>query len=98
MSKIIHFFIGLSLIALFGCENVGPEEPMEFELLDGPLDGLSVSEQQRFLAGDMAFNYDVFTVEKGLGPCFSAPAVQVTIQGMARVIISINLSGSVTMT
>jgi len=50
MSKIIHFFIDLSLIALFGCENVGPEEPMEFELLDGPLDGLSVSEQQRFFS------------------------------------------------
>ncbi|MBS8267100.1 thiol oxidoreductase, partial [Mesobacillus boroniphilus] len=70
MSKIIYFFIGLSLIALLGCENFGPEEPMEFELLDGPLDGLSVSEQQLFLAGDIAFNDDVFTVEKGLGPLF----------------------------
>tara|TARA_R110000851_G_scaffold164108_6_gene308234 strand:+ start:2043 stop:3242 length:1200 start_codon:yes stop_codon:yes gene_type:complete len=70
MSKIIHFFIGLSLIALFGCENLGPEEPMEFDLLDGPIDGLSISEQKRFLAGDIAFNDDVFTVENGLGPLF----------------------------
>ena len=70
MSKIGYFFLGLSLSALIGCENFGPEEPMEFELLDGPLDGLSISEQKRFLAGDIAFNDDVFTVEKGLGPIF----------------------------
>ena len=70
MSKIGYFFLGLSLSALIGCENFGPEEPMEFELLDGPLDGLSISEQKRFLAGDIAFNDDAFTVEKGLGPIF----------------------------
>lgn len=70
MSKITFVFIGLSLVFLFGCENLGPEEPMEFELLDGPVDGLSISEQKRFLAGDIAFNDDVFTVENGLGPLF----------------------------
>lgn len=70
MSKIAFVFVGLSFIFLFGCENLGPEEPMEFELLDGPIDGLSISEQKRFLAGDIAFNDDVFTVEKGLGPLF----------------------------
>ncbi|GMN11022.1 di-heme oxidoredictase family protein [Croceitalea sp. MTPC9] len=70
MSKIIYIFIGVSLLLLCGCENLGPEEPMEFELLDGPIDGLSTSEQKRFLAGDIAFNDDVFTVENGLGPLF----------------------------
>lgn len=70
MSKITFVFVGLSVILLCGCENLGPEETMEFELLDGPIDGLSISEQKRFLAGDIAFNDDVFTVENGLGPLF----------------------------
>ena len=70
MSKITFVFVGLSVILLCGCENLGPEEPMEFELLDGPIDGLSISEQKRFLAGDIAFNDDVFTIENGLGPLF----------------------------
>lgn len=68
MSKII--FIGMALILICGCEKLGPEEPMEFELLDGPINGLSPSEQKQFLAGDIAFNDDVFNVEKGLGPLF----------------------------
>lgn len=70
MSKMIYIFIGVSLLLLCSCENLGPEEPMEYELLDGPIDGLSISEQKRFLAGDIAFNDDVFTVENGLGPLF----------------------------
>lgn len=70
MSKITFVFVGLSVILFCGCENLGPEEPMEFDLLDGPIDGLSISEQKRFLAGDIAFNDDVFTIENGLGPLF----------------------------
>tara|TARA_R110001599_G_scaffold91840_2_gene240966 strand:- start:1460 stop:2659 length:1200 start_codon:yes stop_codon:yes gene_type:complete len=70
MSKIAFVFVGLSVFLFCGCENLGPEEPMEFELLDGPIDGLSISEQKRFLAGDIAFNDDVFTIENGLGPLF----------------------------
>lgn len=70
MSKIAFVFVGLSVFLFCGCENLGPEEPMEFDLLDGPIDGLSISEQKRFLAGDIAFNDDVFTVENGLGPLF----------------------------
>ena len=77
MSKIIYIFIGVSLLLLCGCENLGPEEPMEFELLDGPIDGLSTSEQKRFLAGDIA--------------------ALAAIQGMARAILSTNLSGLATM-
>lgn len=70
MSKIAYFIIGTVVVFLCSCEKLGPEEPMEFELLDGPIEGLSTSEQQRFLAGDIAFNDDVFTVENGLGPLF----------------------------
>lgn len=70
MSKIVYFIIGTVFVFLCSCEKLGPEEPPEFELLDGPVQGLSTSEQQRFLAGDIAFNDDVFTVENGLGPLF----------------------------
>ena len=41
-------------------------------LLDGPVEGLSESENLRFLRGDIAFNDDVFTPETGLGPMFVA--------------------------
>ncbi len=44
----------------------------ENELLDGPIEGLSIEEQIQFLKGDEFFNDDIFTIEKGLGPIFNA--------------------------
>ena len=32
MSKMIYIFIGVSLLLLCGCENLGPEEPMALYL------------------------------------------------------------------
>ncbi len=54
------------------CVKFEPPEPADEELLDGPVDGLSYEEQQRFLDGDETFNDEIFTVEKGLGPIFVA--------------------------
>lgn len=90
MSKITFVFVGLSVILFCGCENLGPEEPMEFDLLDGPIDGLSISEQKRFLAGDIAFNDDVFTVENGLGPLFVGTSCVSCHSGDGKAILSIN--------
>lgn len=59
------------LIGLVGCEGTAPTEVEEYELLDGPLDGLSYEESRRFVNGDVTFNDDVFTVETGLGPIFN---------------------------
>ena len=42
------------------------------EILDGPIDGLNSSEKARFLAGDFAFNDEVFSSGTGLGPTFVA--------------------------
>lgn len=59
---------------IVSCESLNdfyaPQEPEENELLDGPIEGLTHAEQIQFLAGDIAFNDDIFTVEKGLGPVF----------------------------
>lgn len=56
----------------FACEQIIPEPPAENEILDGPTQGLNTAEQVQFLAGDVAFNEEVFTVNNGLGPLFVA--------------------------
>lgn len=53
-------------------ENITPKASGEDQLLDGPVEGLSTSENQRFLAGDVAFNNEVFFSGNGLGPYFVA--------------------------
>lgn len=59
------------LISL-ACKKTGPQAAAEEELLDGPVEGLSSQEKQQFLAGDRAFNTEIFTKENGLGPIFVA--------------------------
>src|SRR5699024_11258596 len=58
-------------LLLVGCEVFAPTELEEYELLDGPIDGLSHAESRRFVAGDVAFNDQIFTAETGLGPVFT---------------------------
>ncbi len=62
----------LGVLVMVGCEKIIPEAPAESELLDGPMEGLTFAEQGQFLAGDIAFNDQIFTVETGLGPTFVA--------------------------
>ena len=73
MKKSIHFILGTFLVMLLAiaCEKTLPYTPVENELLDGPIEGLTTEQQIRFLKGDEAFG-DVFTIEKGLGPIFVA--------------------------
>lgn len=70
MKPFIITFLDLLIIILGSCEHFGPPEPEEHELLDGPIEDLTIEEQKQFLAGDIAFNDEIFTVEKGLGPVF----------------------------
>ena len=58
------------LLATVGCEEFLVSPPDENEILDGPIEGLSTTQSQIFLAGDIAFNDDVFSPETGLGPIF----------------------------
>lgn len=59
-----------ALAVLAACSKLTPEAPADDGLLDGPVEGLSAEEQLRFLAGDAAFNDEVFSSATGLGPLF----------------------------
>jgi CxxC motif-containing protein (DUF1111 family) len=54
------------------CEKFLPDAPEEYELLDGPVEGLNSEENTKFLRGDVAFNDEIFTAQTGLGPNFVA--------------------------
>ncbi|HNE28288.1 MAG: thiol oxidoreductase [Saprospiraceae bacterium] len=64
------FFSLFTIWLLVACEKTFPPLPDDAELLDGPVEGLSEAENRRFLAGDVAFNDEVFTATTGLGPLF----------------------------
>jgi CxxC motif-containing protein (DUF1111 family) len=66
---ILSFF---TVILVSSCEKLSPQSPEDDELLDGPLEGLTHSQMQQFLRGDVAFNDDIFTSQNGLGPLFVA--------------------------
>jgi CxxC motif-containing protein (DUF1111 family) len=68
----IPSLIILAGIAILSCEMVEPAAPNDYDLLDGPVAGLTESENIRFLRGDVAFNDEIFTPETGLGPLFVA--------------------------
>jgi len=71
MKKYLPSVVFFSLLLALACQKTMPSAPIEAEILDGPIDGLSVEEQIRFLSGDEAFG-EVFTVADGLGPVFVA--------------------------
>lgn len=60
------------IIGIVACQKLLPKAPPDNELLDGPVEGLSYEENRRFLAGDVAFNDEVFTSQTGLGSIFVA--------------------------
>jgi CxxC motif-containing protein (DUF1111 family) len=66
------YSIILLLVLLTSCEEFEPSAPEDYEILDGPIDGLTSSENLRFIRGDVAFNEEIFTSATGLGPLFIA--------------------------
>lgn len=58
----------LVLFFITGCTK----QPAENAILDGPVERLTGEQSQRFLAGDVAFNDNIFTKDNGLGPLFVA--------------------------
>ncbi len=63
--------MSLLVLGMVSCEKVLPGGPVDNELLDGPMSGLTIEQQNLFLKGDEAFG-EIYTVEKGLGPTFVA--------------------------
>lgn len=70
--RLLIFAIILGGILIISCERITPKVPAEDQILDGPIEGLSSAEKARFLAGDVAFNDEIFTSETGLGSVFVA--------------------------
>lgn len=66
----LFLFSLFTIWLLVACQKTFPPLPDDAELLDGPVEGLSEAENRRFLAGDVAFNDEVFTAATGLGPLF----------------------------
>jgi CxxC motif-containing protein (DUF1111 family) len=71
-TALIPCIIFACAVILNACENFEPSAPLDHDLLDGPVDGLSESENIRFFRGDVAFNDEIFTPQGGLGPLFVA--------------------------
>lgn len=63
------FLIFIGLTCVISCKKLIPEAALNEDILEGPIDGLTIEESNRFLHGDEAFG-EVFTKETGLGPIF----------------------------
>jgi CxxC motif-containing protein (DUF1111 family) len=61
-----------AVVLIQACSKFEPAAPADDELLDGPVAGLSYVQNRQFLAGDAAFNDDIFTAQTGLGSIFVA--------------------------
>ena len=70
--KKVYFITGLIVTLIcVSCEKTILEGPLDEDVLDGQLEGLSFDENLLFLKGDEAFA-EVFTSNNGLGPVFVA--------------------------
>ncbi|MDP1728519.1 MAG: di-heme oxidoredictase family protein [Bacteroidota bacterium] len=68
-----RIIIGLCCFSLIlSCSKFIPGLPPDTDILDGPVDGLTYAQNAQFLAGDKAFNDEVFNTTNGLGPIFVA--------------------------
>ena len=69
---LIVFGVVLAIATYVSCSKILPKAPADDSLLDGPVEGLTPEQNALFIAGDVAFNDDVFTPATGLGPVFVA--------------------------
>lgn len=74
MKKIYLVILTLvtAVILIQACSKLQPAAPADDEILDGPVDGLTYEQNRLFLAGDVAFNDEMFTEQTGLGSIFVA--------------------------
>lgn len=75
MSRKQLFVLSLIIVIICGlvaCEKLLPKAPADDSVLDGPVEDLTPEQSAQFIRGDVAFNDEIFTPEKGLGPLFVA--------------------------
>ena len=65
--KSLKYLIPLTvfLLILIACSKFEPKAPADNMLLDGPVEGLTTAQTVQFVAGDIAFNDEIFTASKG---------------------------------
>lgn len=71
-SAIVMGLLMTGVAIAVSCAKIEPSPPADDSLLDGPIAGLTYEQNRQFLAGDIAFNDEVFTHQSGLGPRFVA--------------------------
>ncbi|MEO6719538.1 MAG: di-heme oxidoredictase family protein [Ferruginibacter sp.] len=71
-TSVIIISIVLTVALMQACSKLEPSTPADDQLLDGPVAGLNYDQNRQFLAGDVAFNDEIFTAQKGLGSIFVA--------------------------
>lgn len=69
---IVAACIVASIAIIQACTKLQPKAPADDELLDGAIEGLTYDQSRQFLAGDVAFNDEIFTSQTGLGSVFVA--------------------------
>ncbi len=74
MKKTYIVLVGIiaAVVLIQACSKFEPAAAGDDELLDGPVEGLSYEQNRLFLAGDVAFNDEIFTSANGLGSIFVA--------------------------
>ena len=74
MKKYIFVICFLVIIIIIeqACSKFEPEIPNDDDILDGPVPGLTYEQNRKFIAGDIAFNDEIFTSANGLGSIFVA--------------------------
>lgn len=77
MTRRDKIIIGIALTLFFiqACEVFFPKPPKPEEILEGPIEELSPTENNSFAAGDEAFSH-VFSSSEGLGPIFIATSCE----------------------
>lgn len=71
-SVIVMGLLMTAVAIAISCSKLEPSLRSDDSLLDGPLGELTYEQNRQFLAGDIAFNDEVFTSQTGLGPRFVA--------------------------
>lgn len=59
------------IVLLMACSKFEPAPPAEEDILDGPIEGLTLEQNAQFLRGDANVN-EIFTAQTGLGSVFVA--------------------------
>ncbi|MGL6267436.1 MAG: di-heme oxidoredictase family protein, partial [Chitinophagaceae bacterium] len=73
MKKLVLLIsILITIVLPQACSKIYPGAPADNEILDGPVEVLSFEQHKQFLAGDVAFNDEIFTSQTGLGSIFVA--------------------------